>query len=353
MRGVAVIAAGAVLTMGAAPGPKPLPVNVGGRTIREAGGAAAFGWPSVYFESRFRGSAVRVRFEAPNDRMRLLVDGEEMLVFRRPGAVDLTLGRLSAGEHVVRLEKLTETQSGGGRFLGFYPAAGGVALPAPRRARQIEFIGDSYTVGYGDTSPSRVCTPAELNERTDSQQAFGPVLARRYDADYRVHAVSGIGVVRNYAGAAPGLNLPLLYGHLKPDAAAPAAAPDPGWRPQVIVVNLGTNDFSTPVKASEPWGGAEGLKRAYRERYVAFLTRLKAAQPQARIVLMGSDLFYSEVVQVAAAANATDAGRVATLKFAGLAYSGCDSHPSTADDQRLADQLQQVIDALGVWPAAR
>jgi len=41
-----------------------------------------------------------------------------------------------------------------------------VAVPAPRRLRQIEFIGDSYTAGYGNMSDTRTCSKAEVHDRT-------------------------------------------------------------------------------------------------------------------------------------------------------------------------------------------
>src|SRR5438270_1013890 len=89
-----------------------LPVHVGGRTIREADGNYAFGWPGVYFEGRFRGTAVRVRFEAKEDFLRLLVDGREQRIFRRPGFVDFLVSGLPNTVHTIRLEKLTESQQG-------------------------------------------------------------------------------------------------------------------------------------------------------------------------------------------------------------------------------------------------
>jgi hypothetical protein len=158
----------ALAAVAMAPQETPLPVHIGGRVIREGAGGSGFGWPGVYFEGRFRGSAVRVRFEAPAEHMRLLIDGVEKLVFKQPGRVDMLLDRLPEGEHSSRLEKLTESQQGGGQFLGFLAPAGVRPLPPEPRARQIEFIGDSYTVGYGNTSPTRQCTQREVHDRTDT-----------------------------------------------------------------------------------------------------------------------------------------------------------------------------------------
>jgi lysophospholipase L1-like esterase len=338
------LALSALAALGAAaPPPSALKPHIGGRVITGRDGAVTFGWPGVYFEGRFRGSGIRVKFDAPADHMRLLVDGEEKLVFKRPGLVDTTLQALPAGEHVVRLEKLTESQSGGSRFLGFFPIGGGVPLPPRPRRRQIEFIGDSYTVGYGNTSATQTCSEAEVHATTDTQQAFGPLVAKRLDADYRINAYSGFGVVRNYNGGRPGLSLPAIYERLKPDDPAHLERNEASWRPQVIVVNLGTNDFSTPLKAGEAWRDQDALKAAYRRTYVEFVRALAARQPQARFILMGSELFFPQVEQVAATLNKDMKGRVTALRFTGLDHAGCHSHPSLADNRRLADLLQGSI----------
>ena len=338
------LAFAALATLGAAaPPPAALQPHIGGRVIAGRDAALSFGWPGVYFEGRFRGTGVRVKFDAPADHMRLLVDGEEKLRFKRAGLVDTTLHSLAPGDHTVRLEKLTESQTGGSRFLGFFPTAGGVALPPRPRRRQIEFIGDSYTVGYGNTSASQTCSEQEVHATTDTQQAFGPLLAKRLDADYRINAYSGFGMVRNYNGGRPGLSLPVIYKRLKPDAPAPLERADGAWRPQVIVVNLGTNDFSTPLKAGEPWRDQDALKAAYRGTYVEFVRELAARQPQARFILMGSELFFSEVEQVAIMLNKNARHPVTALQFTGLDYAGCHSHPSLPDNRRLADLLQRII----------
>ena len=326
-----------------------LPVHLGGRVIAEQDGAYSFGWPGVYFESRFRGTGVRVRFEAPMEHMRLVIDGKERAVFRSAGRVDASFDQLAAGEHVVRLEKLTESQQGGGRFLGFHPLAGSQPLPPRPRARQIEFIGDSYTVGYGNTSATRDCTSEEVHDTTDTQQAFGPLVARRLDADYRVNAYSGFGIVRNYDGGSPGLSLPVLYERLKPDDAARLERKGGHWRPQLIVVNLGTNDFSTPVKAGERWRDREALASDYRRRYAEFVLSLHRRQPQARFILMGSEEFHDQLKQVAASLAGELPGRVVTLRFAGLDKAGCHYHPSLADNRLLAGLVEAEIDRLAAW----
>lgn len=332
---LALLAAG--LLLGGGEPSAPLPVYTGGRTVAAADGSQSFGWPGVYFEARFRGTAVRVRFDAPADHLRLSIDGKEHRVFRAPGAVDVTITGLSPGEHKVRLEKLTESQSGSSRFLGF-EAPGGTPLPPQPRKRQIEFIGDSFTVGYGNTSPGTTCTPQQVHALTDTSQAFGPLVALAVGADYRIHAYSGYGMVRNYDGNVQGQNLPLLYPRAIPGDAEPAAAPDPAWNPGVIAIGLGGNDFSTPVKPGEPWRDADALRTAYRDRYVAFIAELAARQPQARFLLLTSDLFHAEVTAVVAQLEPRLRARVRTLHITGFELTSCQGHPSLAD-HRLAAKL--------------
>ena len=329
----------------------PLPVHVGGRVATDADGAIRFGWPGIYLESRFRGPGIVVAVESGTEHLRVSIDGRERAVLVRPGEVRLALSGLGPGEHVVRLDKLTESQTGGGRFLGFFAGDDTAPLPAQPRARQIEYIGDSYSVGYGNTAPGRECTPEEVHDLTDTTQAFGPLLARRLDADYRVNALSGFGIVRNYAGGVPEQSLPALYPRLIPGEAAPVeTAPDPDWRPQLIVVNLGTNDFSTPLGQGERWTDPAALRADYRARYVEFVRGLVARQPQARLILMGSAEFIGEVEEVARTLDPGASGRVTTLRFGDLERTGCDWHPSLADHRALADLLEQAIGGMaGLW----
>ena len=321
----------------------PLPVHVGGRVIRNADGSLTFGWPAVYIEGRFRGTGVSVAVETETDRLRLLIDRVQRGILE-PGSTNLTVSGLPSGNHFVRLEKMSESQAGGTRFIGFYPSDGSKPLPAPPESRlEIEFIGDSHSVGYGDLSTSRDCTGQQVHDTTDSQQAFGPLLARRFGADYRVLAYSGRGIVRNYNGG-PGQSLPSLYPRMKPDDSVDLES-DPGhWRPQLIVINLGTNDFSTPVHSGEAWSNDAALRADYRDKYAAFARMLMAKQPQAHLVLMGGDNFQAEVEQIAATLNGERPGQVLTLPVGVMEHTACHYHPSLKDQKMMADGLQSLLE---------
>jgi lysophospholipase L1-like esterase len=335
---------GAVMLAAAAPASAPKDMLTGGRVVAQEDGGVRFGWPAVYFEQRFRGTGVTATVETETEIFRLYVDGKDRGVLK-PGAPTVKVAGLKPGEHVVRLEKLTESQSGGAVFGGF--SLQGVPLATTVRPRRIEFIGDSHSAGYGNTSATRTCTPQEIHDTTDTQQAFGPLVAKRLDADYRVNAYSGAGIVRNYNGGVPEQNLPILYKRAIPGE-ADSIANDAGWHPQLIVIKLGTNDFSTPLNPGERWKSDAALRADYRASYSRFLASLMTRHPRAQFVLMASDPFFGEVEAVGKGAGP----RVRVIRTVEMEVTGCDWHPSLKDHRAMADQAVKVIGEIsGVWGA--
>jgi lysophospholipase L1-like esterase len=340
-----VLAVAASLSLGATPAPagERLQTHVGGRVVAEPGGALRFGWPGVYFEGRFEGPSVEVAIDGGQEHLAVSIDGRERAELIKPGQARLSFGDLGPGQHTVRLDKLTESQVGSARFLGFFAGPGAHALPEVMRGRRIEFIGDSHTVGYGVRGTTFDCTEAQVHDLTDTSLSFAPVLARRLNADYRIVAFSGRGIVRNYSGLAPGESLPALYDRLIPGEAGPRVDPSEDWRPQVIVVGLGTNDFSTPVKPGEAWADLLALRAAYRDGYVAFVGAVAARQPQARFLLIAGDLFADDVAEVAQRIDAVTPGLATPVRITGMAKTACHGHPSVGDQVMMADRLEAAI----------
>ncbi|ADU14160.1 SGNH/GDSL hydrolase family protein [Asticcacaulis excentricus] len=323
-----------------------LPLHNGGRS---AAPAYTHQWPGAYFETATASKSVTLSFDDSTNIYKLSLNGEVVKVIEKPGQTTVRFDSKSTkAVDVYRLEKITESQGQTGRFLGF-SADKPAALTA--RARQIEFIGDSYTVGYGNTSPKRDCTNDEVWATTDTSQAFGPLTAKHYEADYQVNAFSGRGIVRNYNGFI-GDPLPKLYPYSLFDGKTAYDAT--GWQPQIIVIGLGTNDFSTALNPGEKWTTREALQGDYRDTYVAFVRALRAKNPQAQFILMASDgasgEIRAQVAQVAKTLKDTGETRVDTLFFDGLDFGGCHYHPSLADDRKIAGLIQAWIDSHpGVW----
>ncbi len=308
--------------------------------------ARQYQWPGTYFEGRFNGGTVFLKFDDSANILQISVDGQTVATLNKPGLREYKISGLKATAHVVRVERLTETQDAVGAFLGFAVPPGGKALPAPApRARQIEFIGDSYTSGYGNTSTKRECTQDEVWATTDTQQAFGPQTAKHYKADYQINSFSGIGIVRGYDGG-KGPQMPARYAFSLLDG--PALYSDTSWNPQIVVIALGGNDFSTPVHANEKWTTQEELRADYIASYVAFVKQVRATHPTASFVLMayGEDEVIADTAEVMKRLNAGGETRVATFSVGkGFELTGCDWHLNLNDDKRITDSLIGYFDA--------
>jgi lysophospholipase L1-like esterase len=327
------------------PAVRALPVRVVGRAVRD-GGEWIRQWPATAFETAFDGREAWFRVGRDEAILAVSVDGREAARLARPGTGLYRVGGLRPGRHRLRVEVVTESQKEPTRFGGFFAsgATRAVLLARPRRA--IEFIGDSHTVGYANASAKRECTGEEIWSTTDSTRAVPALIARRYAADVAVNAISGRGVVRNYGGEKHDL-LPEAYLYALLDHRFPWRRER--WRPQLILVALGTNDFSTPLHAGEKWTDRQALRADFEAHYLRFLRSLRAADPGAFLLIWIADTGDGEIAREAGrvASRMAESGerRIAFVPVSGLALSACDWHPSLADDRRIAAALAGAIDA--------
>jgi lysophospholipase L1-like esterase len=327
-----------------------LEMLIGGRTLRvtrDDREAWAYQWPSVYFAARFQGEGVTFAFDDSANNFNVFVDGRNVALLRKPGTNSFAFKNLGSGEHTVRVEKRSETQYAVGAFKGFFVADKANALPAAKTERAIEFIGDSLTVGYGNTSASTQCTPEELFEATDAQQAFGPLVAKHYAATYQVNAFSGLGMVRNFDGREhPKYRMPMLYPRALFDDPTPDDTP---WEPQIIVIGIGGNDFSSPIRADEPWGTEEKLVADFEKTYVAFMKDLRAKNPRALLLMTWTSdrgaAYPKSAQRVLEKLRAAGVKRVDSLVYPKLERTGCDGQPNLHDDELIAGLLEAYIDA--------
>ncbi len=324
-----------------------LPYYVGGRAID---GPAKSGitrqWPGTYMETSVRGESVLFRIGVGDVRLHVLVDGRiiDTLVKPEPGLY--RIGELSGGEHRIRLEVASESQAEPTQFGGFFSDGHAHAMAISRPRRQIEFIGDSHTVGYANLSATLDCSDSEVWSATDSSLGFGPQLAKAIGADYRINAISGRGVVRNYNGFDAD-TLPESYDNVLFEIKAAALAQV--WKPQVVVIGLGTNDFSTPLNAGERWQDRAALHADYEEAYVTFVKTLRGRYPNSFFVLWATDMadgeIEAEVSRVVTKLNEGGDPSIAFVAIHDLALSACHGHPTTADDQVIAGKIGATISA--------
>ncbi|HYK34389.1 MAG TPA: GDSL family lipase, partial [Alloacidobacterium sp.] len=109
-------------------------------------------WPGSYFRAAFEGSRVFFRVGQSDEILHIVVDGQSVAPLIRPEQGAYEIDGLGDGSHAVSVLVATESQDAPNTFSGFAIPVGEKALTPEPRHRQIEFIGDSHTVGFGNIS---------------------------------------------------------------------------------------------------------------------------------------------------------------------------------------------------------
>lgn len=326
----------------------PAAIRIVGRVKQHPEGIE-YSWPGIYIEGRFSGTAIGLKFDDSVSHFNIDVDGQPHAVLRPPGRATVWLEGLSEGEHRITLYKRNETTFASGRFLGFELQPGGRLLPAPEpRPRQMVFMGDSLTLGYGNASGKRDCTEHELAATTDSARSFGALIARHFGADHHINAYSGLGLVRNFGDAFPGSDH-RSYAHrtLLQDASSVWVKPE-SWNPGVVVLTLGGPDFAA-LETSKSWT-AETLRPAFLTAYLELLNTLRRLYGSQVLFILGvpetgsGDLMRT-VREVLARHQQAGFSRIDLLSIpmSELDSQGCHWHASLRDHAMIAQTLNQVI----------
>ena len=300
-----------------------------------------FDWPGTSIQARFTGPSLSIMLSGGTNDFNVIIDGvfQSHLVLQNGITTYNVATSLADVEHTLLLTKRTEGFNGIATFSGMLLADGKnlVALP-PRNFQKLQFIGDSFTVGYGDEANVLSCP--DRRPYDNNYMAYGPLTARALNAEYSVQAVSGAGMIHNYGDANPVSAQPLpfffnrtLFGNATPTWNFAS------WIPDLVVIALGTNDFSTAVKPSQA---------QYTNAYKAFITSVRGYFPGVQILCMtyAVDSFQGPYVATMVQDLTTQGDtRIHTVSMPALLMSdlGCDYHPNLSGQQKYADALLPVV----------
>ena len=299
------------------------------------------GWSATGFVVRFDGTGASVVLDDQAQYFTLIVDGQlQPNLATSPGEQTYVLASgLAPGEHVVELYRRTEGSFGASIF-GDVQIEGEL-LPPPPVDRRIEVVGDSITCGYGNEGVE----PCGFSAETENAQlTYAGVAARTLGAELHMVAWSGKGVVYNY-GEDMFEPLPDVYDRA---LATEGAGWDFSWHPDVVVINLGTNDFSTDGDPSQ---------QLFVSEYVGFMAHLRDVHPDAYILAISPSLFGDEaamvdgylqnVIDERMAAGDTNVGWAnVNVEWIG---SGCDGHPNVVTHEAMAARLVEELEARLGW----
>ncbi|PKS13376.1 hypothetical protein jhhlp_000147 [Lomentospora prolificans] len=311
-------------------------------------------WPGTGVSFTFTGTqaTISVASTKGTSSVELTVDGESTVIENVDGDISTPAG-LSEGTHSVVLHKRSGSDFGS-IFIGEVDTDGSFVAEEPR-ARQIEVIGDSISVGYGldGTNPCTNTAAVENNPKT-----YGVLAAEALDADYSIVAWSGRGLTRNYAD--PSLDntplMPELYTRYGANDPADSYTFPEEWNPDVVVINLGTNDWSY-LGARDPIDPA-----VFTEAMVEFVQTVQGHYPDATYFLLSSPMLNDDYPSAEDAQHSTHAKALqnAISEIGGDnihfldwpaqgADVGCDYHPNAATNAAQADVLAAAIAAELGW----
>ncbi|MDF2692712.1 MAG: Acetylxylan esterase [Labilithrix sp.] len=406
-----------------APGGDAAPKFVGRFTYpEELAGGARFDWSGNYITLRVQGtSKVTVKLRIPvlppaQDQMFTFVVDDlppatRQITVKKDASGNPTdepeenydiVGLDPSRAHEITIYKNTEAQKGSVDFKGF-ELNGGTILPPTRRARRIEFIGDSIVCGYGNEGKNATC-PFEIKIReaknakgesvpvtvplTENQYlSFTALTARALDADAVTVCWSGKGAYLNYKerpeepdtkSTVPDLWEKRTIGNDYQGNFWDFKLEKPDEVPQVVFISLGTNDFSRDTKppASDPTKlpgdnvpDGDMVDPAQREQffqaYLGLVKKVREHRPDAHIFLatppMVTDQFPIDdarkyirdtLLRIVSEQERAGDRKVYQMDLVeqGFRYGlGCDYHPNLEVHRIMADQLTGAIRSKTCW----
>jgi lysophospholipase L1-like esterase len=236
-------------------------------------------------------------------------------------------------------------------FRGLILDEGARLLPPPTLPqRTIEFIGNSITCGYGNES---VVAPDPFEYETENHYlTYAQQTCRALGAYAHVVARSGIGVYRSYDGPKEGtpnnvMTTEYEYTNLYDRSERWDFS---RFQPQLVCINLGTNDLSTNNYDTAL------LKAAYQR----FLKQVRSHNPKAKIVFLCGSMLNGKELEIArtilneVTEEAHQQGDKEVYRFdftpqTGELGYGASWHPSLKQHEKMAAELTTYLRKLMKW----
>ncbi|XHR28112.1 MAG: SGNH/GDSL hydrolase family protein [Chthoniobacteraceae bacterium] len=317
--------------------------------------AVVCAWSASAITIRFHGTAINADMDlVTNNRFEVVVDGVPQKVLAWAETPGRRLYRLASelpdADHTVTIFKCTQGYSPTVSFFGFQLNPGAAVLNVPAANGRIEVIGDSISTGVGNEAANEKEPYSANNE--NAFWSYGAITARAFGAEYACYALGGKCLW-------PDNTISSLYDRTIPLAPASPTWNFEKWKPQVVLINLGTNDFNKGIPEEEGW------VKAYHD----FVDRVRKNYPEALIYLALGPILNDEypaganrlsicrkyIQRVKNECNAGGDPQVRFLEFYTQDRSlglGAGWHPSVKRHQYMAKQFSAAIEKDLGWTQA-
>lgn len=240
------------------------------------------------------------------------------------------------GEHTIRIVKQTESNYTLSEFVEL--VFKGEMLDAPaNNAIYMEFIGDSLTCGMGNLPAADGTYPqdaevAQTSPYEDGTQSYGYITAEAFGADYSIVSEAGIGLAASWFDPMPDFYTANSYNR------NPKSAYSFERVPNLVVINLGTNDYYL-----------EADKAAFELKVKELIGTVRGSYGKnvpivwvSRFVSIG-DAYVAAIDSAIAALGGENAGlyRLDVTKNT----AGAQGHPTVAGHEKAAAELVSFINS--------
>ncbi len=324
-------------------------------------------------EVGFYGTELKVSFKASNYNITgkqaylvALIDGEEdptqgtTIVLNQASAEYTVVSGLEEGFHTVKILKRSEASDSNTAVTQIKTDGHFTNAPLPK-SFSVQFIAASSSTGYGNLGNS---SEPKSTDNSHGLLAFAYLTTYLLDAEISIFSASGWGVSRgfNTGGAISATqNIPAAYEYYAINGSntvytQPGLWNDSDFEPDVIVVNLGTNDFNASSYNSMSTENKKIMSDKFVADYTAFLQVLNNTHPDAKIIvaygLMGEagtvGPFTITAIENANASIGETKVYPFIMEAAGTPPNpfGSNYHPNVGTSKNVAEDLAALINEL-------
>lgn len=306
-----------------------------------------FWQPGVYIKARFQGTSCsfivndEVLWGKSHNYIEVVIDDKMFYRIRTKSKTDTIniVKNLPAGIHTITICKNTEANIGYLEFVGFLCNK---LLPLPAKPkRKLEFIGNSITCGTGNDVSQVPCGKGKWEDQHNAYMSYGPIVARKLNAQWHLSAVSGIGLMHSCCNM--NIVMPQVYDKvsMRNDTIRWNFK---NYQPDAVTICLGQND---------------GIQdsTAFCSAYVRFIKTLRGYYPDAAIVCLTSPMaeaglnaaLQNYLKGIVNYVNSNGDKKVYRYFFSKQYNKGCDSHPDLAEHRLIANELSFFLGKLLNW----
>ncbi len=303
--------------------------------------------PGAYFEFDFEGSFCEINI---TDQHKYFLNHnyiEVVLDHKKPKRIKLkrTHNKILIGEflrdtkHHLLVCKNTESAIG---YIQLKEVSCKKLLPLSKKSKRIiEFIGNSITCGNGSDQSQIKFGKGKWYDYHNAYLSFGAIIARRFDCDWMLSAVSGIGLTRSCCGNEN--TMPQVYNHIAFNLT------EKKWnfhqqKPEVICITLGQND---------------GLQKVdiFVKTYIKFLQVVRKRNPKATIICCSSQManerltrfLERSITKVIALSKLKGDVNIYSFFYKKSYNSGYKKHPTVQQHNYIAAELGDFIKKTKNW----